>query len=185
MEVAPTSASPETLSRLLLISPAKADVGTSRSKLNASVGRTDFIVIPGSLHSPARFGAIEMLPFNPITFWYRRWIRSSASPSSETTGCGESEQHRFYARLDGAGRDCRENLRSMFPLLRMETLAVLFVGSVFLGILATLPFVRLQQLFKRSHHPAPLDGHERVAIRERNWYRKTEDEKLSAQKALS
>ena len=45
METAPTSASPETLSRLLLISAAKADVGASRSKLNASVGRTDLIVI--------------------------------------------------------------------------------------------------------------------------------------------
>jgi hypothetical protein len=45
MEVAETSASPETLSRLLLISVAKADVGASRSKLNASVGRTDLIVI--------------------------------------------------------------------------------------------------------------------------------------------
>jgi hypothetical protein len=44
----------------------------------------------------------------------------------------------------------------------METAAVLFVGSVFLGLLATMPFVRLQQLFKRLGHPAPLDGNERA-----------------------
>jgi hypothetical protein len=67
----------------------------------------------------------------------------------------------------------------------METLAVLFVGSVFLGLLASIPFVRLQQLFKRSRQSAPLDGHERAAIRERNWYRKTEEEKISTQRALS
>ena len=62
---------------------------------------------------------------------------------------------------------------------------MLVVASVFLGLLAAIPFLRLQQLFKRSRQLAPPDGHERAAIRERNWYRKTEDEKISIQKALS
>jgi hypothetical protein len=60
-------------------------------------------------------------------------------------------------------RDCPERIFARcFHCSGMETPAVLFVGSVFLGLLATMPFVRLQQLFKRLGHPAPLDGNERA-----------------------
>jgi hypothetical protein len=65
----------------------------------------------------------------------------------------------------------------------MEAPTMLYVTSGFVALLGTR-LARLQQMFKRSRVVAPPDGHERAAIRERKWYRKTNDERISAEKAL-
>ena len=66
----------------------------------------------------------------------------------------------------------------------MEAPTMLYVASGFFGLLAMTGFVRWRDFFKRSQ-PRIFDGHDRAAIRERNWYRKTEKERISAQKALN
>ncbi len=60
---------------------------------------------------------------------------------------------------------------------------MLYVASGLIGVFVMTRISDLRRLFRRSQ--LPPDGHERASIRERNWYRKTEKEKISAQKALS
>jgi len=66
----------------------------------------------------------------------------------------------------------------------MEAPTVLYIASGFVAILATR-LARLHQMFKPSRDLAPPDGCGRAAIRERSWYRKTNEERISTEKALT
>jgi hypothetical protein len=61
---------------------------------------------------------------------------------------------------------------------RMEPPTLSYVASGFLGMLVGR-IIRLDQIFRRSRSLAQPDGRDRAAIRERHWYRKTNDEKLA------
>jgi hypothetical protein len=62
---------------------------------------------------------------------------------------------------------------------------MLYISSGFLGLVALSRFAKFRGIFQRSRprHAKP-DGHERASLRERNWYRKTNDERISTEKAL-
>jgi hypothetical protein len=67
---------------------------------------------------------------------------------------------------------------------RMEPPTLSYVASGFLGMLVGR-IIRLDQIFRRSRSLAPPNGHDRAAIRERHWYRKTNEERIATEKALT